>query len=124
MANVSTTRKSPAKPAPAKASEALQDQRPAGEQTQAQPKVKTPKGPQYAKYSPVDTHVFTVVPGSKGKKAGTKAGDRWAIFAANSGKSLAEIRAAYEKAGLAVKGTKSLSSDIRWNLKHNLVTFA
>jgi hypothetical protein len=117
--------KSPTKPVPAKAAPAttgkvLEDL------TQEQPKaekskVKRDRSTLYAKYTPVDTHVITVVPGSKGKRGGTAAGTRWAVLAANSGKSVADIRAAYEAAKL---DPKRLRNDLRWNLAHNLVTVA
>jgi hypothetical protein len=85
------------------------------------PKAKRDRSSLYAKYTPVDTHVITVVPGCKGKRNGTKAGSRWAILAQNSGKTVAEVRAAYEAAKL---DPKRLRNDLRWNLAHNLVTVA
>jgi hypothetical protein len=97
------------------------DQAPATEQPKvAKPKVKRERSTLYASYSPVDTHVITVVPGCKGKKPNSEAGKRWAVLAQNSGKSVADIRAAYAKAGFE----KRLRNDLRWNLAHNLVTYA
>jgi len=123
------TQKTPPKPAPEKLSEALQDMRPASEQAPAQPKpdkpkVKRDRSTLYAKVTVTDTSVITVVPGCKGKRNDGKsaAGKRWAVMSANSGKTVAEVRAAYEQAKLPVKGTGSLQSDIRWNVAHNLIT--
>jgi len=116
--------KSARKPAPRtedRVPEVYQDLSVSTEQVTKAPKVKKILR---TKYTPANDHVITVVPGCKGKKPGTKAGDRWAILSANSGKSYAEIAAAYEQAGEKVKGPKSLQSDMTWNLAHNLVTFA
>jgi hypothetical protein len=98
-----------------------QTQAPASAEQAPAPKAKRDRSSLYAKYTPVDTHVITVVPGCKGKRPATKAGARWAVLAQNSGKTVAEMRAAYESAKL---DPKRLRNDLRWNLAHNLVTVA
>lgn len=130
MANPQTTRSAttpkPTKPTgkvlrdvSAPATAPVSPGQPKVEKAEKAPKVKRERSSFYAKYNPVDTHVVTVVPGCKGKRPTSKAGARWAVLVQNDGKTVAEVRAAYEAAKI---DPKRLRNDLRWNLAHNLVT--
>ena len=117
--STSAKRSTHAKPAPAKASEALQDTRPATEQAPANP----PKAKSPGKFAgwrktglPGNEAVITVLVSSNPKRANKKSAPRFDIY--RTGMTVAEMRAEYEKRGFKGFATP----DLKWDIAHNFIS--
>ena len=126
-----TARKMPAKPAPEKLSEALQDLRPASEQAPAsteQPKAKAARKSRsdlYANYKPVDTDVITLVSGGKPKQKDSMAAAKFALYGEGNitvGEVFAKCRGDNAATFTNEDGkVQKLKPSIRWDWAHGLI---
>jgi len=121
-----TARKMPAKPAPEKLSEALQDLRPASEQAPAsteQPKAKAPRKARnelYATYKRNDEDVITLVPGGKAKTGKGLAIAKFALYGEGP-ITVGEVYAKVTGENAHRFNGKVLKPSIRWDWAHGLI---
>jgi hypothetical protein len=123
-----STAKSSHKPAPAKASEALQDLRPETQVTETKVEAQAPKAKAarksrdqlYAKYTPVREDVITLVPGGKAKTGKGLAIAKFALYGEGN-ITVGEVLDKCKGDNRAMFNGKPLKPSIRWDWAHNLI---